>query len=445
MEQFLEQDSIAMGMLGKQPICNLVYRPLTYVLSVEEAGKKVFYNLLTHEMISVGLSELDLPEIKNYLIENWYLVPKDHDDQQLVDECRAVMTLMDSWPKKIHVFYIFTTLDCNARCFYCFEKRMPGSNMTTDIATRVIEYIQEQADGEPVKITWFGGEPLFNYSIIDFITEGLRGKGIKFESNMISNGLLFDKVLINKAKKFWNLNGVQISLDGTSQFYKKAKAYITDIENPFEKVLQNIKILLKTGIGVSIRLNIGLYNYRDMQDLVNLLCEEFKDEHNVSIYINPLFEIKDYTKDQKEFMYDFIDELNAKLNLVFDKNEKKEFFDRIAISSCMASGRETVTILPDGKVGVCANDTHYSLIGDIYTKELDAKVREEFGRRFYREDKCRPCPLYPNCYIVYKCPIKDSNEGCEPISVQRQMKKIKEKMKIRCRLGGLGCQKGFTQ
>ena len=211
MKQLLKQDSIAMGMLGKQHVMEKEYRPLTYMLTVEEEDKKIYHNLLTHEMIVINVNELDLPETRKYFIENWYLVPKEHDDQQLVDECRAVLTLMDSAPKKIHVFQIFTTLDCNARCFYCYEKRLPGSNMTKETADKAIEYMQEQADGVPIKIVWFGGEPLFNSSIIDYITDGLRKNGLQFESNMISNGLLFDSDLVNRAKntlqfsRFWTL------------------------------------------------------------------------------------------------------------------------------------------------------------------------------------------------------------------------------------------------
>ena len=174
MEQLFKQDPIAMGMLGKQAIRMQKYRPLTYVLTAKEGQKKVFYNMLTHEIITADLNELESPELRKYLIENWYLVPEEHDDQQLVDECRAVLTLMDSWPRKIHAFHIFTTLDCNARCFYCFEKRMPGSDMTMETASRAVEYMQEQADGELIKIVWFGGEPLFNFPVIDFITNGMK-------------------------------------------------------------------------------------------------------------------------------------------------------------------------------------------------------------------------------------------------------------------------------
>ena len=105
----------------------------------------------------------------------------------------------------------------------------------------------------------------------------------------------------------------------------------------------------------------------------------------------------------------------------------------------MATGREAVTILPDGKVGICENVTSGVLLGDIYNKEIDVKVRENFGRRFYREDKCKPCVLYPDCYVVNGCPNKDAIEGCDSIGVQRQIIKIKEKMRIRFRE-----ESGFT-
>lgn len=435
MEQLLKQDPDVIGMLGKQAICNKIYRPLTYVITAEEADKKIYYNLLTHEMIAVDFNELNSPEIRKYFIENWYLVSEEHNDKQLVDECRAVLKLMDSGPKKIHVFHIFTTLDCNARCFYCFEKRMPESNMTMGTASRVVEYMQEQADGEPIRIVWFGGEPLLNYQIIDFISDELREKGLVFESEMISNGLLFDSTFIEKAKKIWNMKRVQITLDGTSQVYRKVKAYVTDIEDPLERVMQNIKNSLKAEIKVSIRLNIGLHNYSDMRDLVRFLCEEFKGEDNIYVYISPLIEIHKYSNEKKVFMYDLLDELNSKLDPLFVKSKKLMFSRKIINDFCMATGREAVTILPNGKIGPCENIASGVLLGDVYTKELNVKAKEEFGRRFYREDKCRPCPMYPNCYIVNGCPIKDNREGCDSVKVQRDIKKIKENMKIKCRLG----------
>ena len=80
MEQLLKQDPVAMGMLGKQSVQEQEYRLLTYVLTAEEADKKIYYNLLTHEMIAVNLCEVALSETRKYFIENWYLVPKEFND-----------------------------------------------------------------------------------------------------------------------------------------------------------------------------------------------------------------------------------------------------------------------------------------------------------------------------------------------------------------------------
>lgn len=435
MEQLLEQDPVAMGMLGKQTIRDQEYRPLTYVLMVEDVEKKIYYNLLTHEMIAINRSEVDSPDIRRYFIENWYLVPIEHDDQKLVDECRAVLTLMSSWPKKIHTFHIFTTLDCNARCFYCFEKRVPGSDMTIETAARAIEYIQQQAAGEHIKIIWFGGEPLCNYNIIDYITVGLKNKGLHYESEMVSNGILFERELVDKAKNDWNLKRVQITLDGTREIYKRVKAYVMNVEDPFERVIQNINSLLRAEIRVSIRLNVGLYNNNAIRDLVDFLCEVMKGQENLYVYAGPLFQIKGYTEDQREYIYGLIDELNKKLSMYFGQKKKKDFYEKITNSFCMASGQEAVTILPDGKVGICPDNIDDAIIGDIYSEELNLELRKNFGRRYYREDKCRPCPMYPNCYIVNGCPNKDDSEGCDSIRVQMHIKKIKENMKLMCRLG----------
>ena len=148
-------------------------------------------------------------------------------------------------------------------------------------------------------------------------------------------------------------------------------------------------------------------------------------------------------------MYDLLEKLNSKMESVFgNKKEKKiseEFSGKIINSCCMATGREAVTILPDGKVGICTSVTDGALLGDIYMNEIDPRLREDFGRRFYREDKCRPCPMYPNCYIVNGCPNRDILEGCDSVSVKNRIRRIKEKMKNKCRLGTSKNEAEFAQ
>ena len=50
-----------------------------------------------------------------------------------------------------------------------------------------------------------------------------------------------------------------------------------------------------------------------------------------------------------------------------------------------------------------------------------------------------------NCYIVNGCPNNDPAEGCDPVRVQRQIKRIRGKLKARCRLGASGNGAGSAQ
>ena len=59
---------------------------------------------------------------------------------------------------------------------------------------------------------------------------------------MISNGYLFDDTIIEKSVNDWNLNSVQVTLDGTEEVYNKIKSYIChDLISPFMRVIENIE------------------------------------------------------------------------------------------------------------------------------------------------------------------------------------------------------------
>ena len=67
-----------------------------------------------------------------------------------------------------------------------------------------------------------------------------------------------------------------------------------------------------------------MHNYRDIWDLVRLLCEEFEVEKNIYVYASLLYEVRKYTDEKKAFMYDLLEKLNSKMVSVFgNKKEKK--------------------------------------------------------------------------------------------------------------------------
>ena len=133
------------------------------------------------------------------------------------DHVRFILRTMQKEPEHITTYTIFTTTDCNARCFYCYEMGRSRIPMSDETAYKAATYIAAHCGGEKVHLHWFGGEPLFNKQVIDIICTDLTEKGIIYDSMMISNGYLFDKDTVEQAVSHWKLKSVQITLDGTEE------------------------------------------------------------------------------------------------------------------------------------------------------------------------------------------------------------------------------------
>ena len=297
-----ERTQLIKDTLGVQKIKeNVVYRPLSYIRNIKVDEGILLFNLLSGEMILVDEDEFSLltktadienPTVKEY-IEKWFLVPQETIDSDLSKQLVTVINAINNiyTAPKLNSFTILPTTDCNARCFYCFEHGCSRKWMTKETAFDVVGYImRNKADGA-IKFRWFGGEPLYNSEVIDIICEEMKKNNVSFNSNMITNGYLFDDEMIERAVKLWNLKKVQITLDGTEQIYNRIKAYIyKDDPSPFKRVIKNIKGLLENGIYVAIRLNIDKHNADDLFVLTDFLLKEFKGFDNCYIYPHLLYE-----------------------------------------------------------------------------------------------------------------------------------------------------------
>ena len=177
------------------------------------------------------------------------------------DQVRFIRRTMWKEPEHITSYTIFTTTDCNARCFYCYEMGRSRIPMSAETAHKAAAYIAAHCGGEKVHLHWFGGEPLFNKQVIDIICTDLAEKGIVYESMIISNGYLFDGATVEQAVSHWKLKSVQITLDGTEEIYNRSKAFIyKDGKSPYQVVLANIQRLLDAGVSVHGYTELILYD-----------------------------------------------------------------------------------------------------------------------------------------------------------------------------------------
>lgn len=414
----------------KQPIeADTVYRPIKYLRKINSEDGTVVFNILSGEIILLEKGEENIlcptgntsDETTKMLIEKWFLVPEGTKDFEISDKLTWLIENLNSiyTSPKISSFVILPTTDCNARCFYCYELGRSRINMSMDTAKDVLYYImRKKSDGE-IKLQWFGGEPLYNVKVIDFICTELEKKGVAFKSHMVSNGYLFDPEMIKRAKELWKLKKVQITIDGTKDVYNRVKAYIhKDCENPFERVLTNIEGLLNNEIQVHIRMNMDMHNIDDLYELSDYLTERFKGHNNYFMYPHLLYDSgKKVTANRDEdYLKSKYYELKSKLNRLDPR--KPEYFSITHFKSrCMADTDTTVMILPEGQLGKCEHNTEDQFIGSIYDETLDLKKIREFKRLAPQLKKCDLCDMRPACIHLTCCP-NHKNESCNELDKQ---------------------------
>lgn len=390
--------------LGQPNMAAESYRACAFCLSAQTEQGTLFYHLATKELILLeGDLETQQDPVRQELIRRWFLVPTDFHEYQWFDDVRGLLRLIHR-PGNTHTYTIMTTMDCNARCFYCYEAGRRRTAMTMQMAENVAAYILKHSKGRKIKICWFGGEPLMNVPVIDRISEILMKAQENFESSIVSNGYLFTEELARRAKERWRVNKAQITLDGTEQVYNRAKAYVNSDGSAYRRVMDNIGKLLANGICVSVRLNLDSYNAEDLLALCDELAERFPDKENLRVYAELLFETQGFTPAREtEKRYAELRRLEEKLRSVGLMNVKP-LGKRVQLNHCKADDDDSVVITPSGALGKCEHFSETELFGSIDSQQRDEALLASWKERVSKTVDCESCRQYPICNRLKKCP-----------------------------------------
>ena len=389
-------------------------RLLNYVVTEQTEDGYLLFNLLTRELLLLSGEEYenlqkekdDVPE-QSYLKDHWFLVPESTNEKELAEFVRLLLTTRQKKPKHITGYTVFPTTDCNARCFYCFELGRARIPMSEETAHKVASYIRDHCGGDKVNIRWFGGEPLFNQQAIETICSDLRKENIEFKSTAVSNGYLFDEETVKKAVSGWNLKKVQITLDGTEQVYNKTKAFIYKNTSPYRTVLTNIGHLLDAEVSVQIRLNMDLYNAEELLRLVDELAERFKGRKGFRVYAHYIFEgntpmAESHTASEWEEREKAMIRLEERIAM-HGLSGKGGISRNYRLNHCMADSGRSVTILPDGNIGLCEHFSEDEFIGHIDSDKFDEAMVKSWRKTAPEIPECAECFYYPECIRLEKC------------------------------------------
>ena len=377
-----------------------------YNIVIERNNKTYIWNTLTGNLISLKKEKIkDLLQEKTKekssflkkMLEYGFIVNDSFDETGFVLMKERQM----QYAEDIDSFYvtIATTLNCNFRCNYCFEKDvLCDSKMSSEVQESTVKYVISMIKDNKLckRITWFGGEPLLYPEIIDNISKPIieycNNNHINYGATVITNASLLSEDAFKILKKH-KVTRLQISIDGNQEMFCTQKGVSKEI---YEKVINNIKKVAGK-INISIRINFTPGMEKSVFDLTSYLLEECDLNGKIKIY---LAQIRSYDDLDKERIINakFLEFNSLFIKTMQNKYGKKSISDKHPVrtnSFCQLACKMGGCIGPKGEVYRCEHALgHKELeVGDVvnglYFNAVDSRYLD-----IVHEQKCLECKSY---------------------------------------------------
>ena len=174
---------------------------------------------------------------------------KDNIDEykQLCEEYESAIS-----NNSIYRLTILPSLDCNLRCWYCFEKHIQGSHLENKTSDSIFRFVKKLFENNPnletLDVELFGGEPLLYfekelYPLLNKIKNYVNELGKNVSFFFVTNAVCINEATIPLFKEL--KANFQISIDGFKDRHDKIK-FIPDTQiGTYNHVIQIIHRLFR--------------------------------------------------------------------------------------------------------------------------------------------------------------------------------------------------------
>lgn len=270
-----------------------MYKISRYNYAIDYQGKILFFNGVKGSGILMTLSEWgniqpflsnlirfkqEYPDDFDKLKQMGYIVDSDFDEVAYI----KFMNKTATYGNRSYSVFVNPTLECNFRCWYCYEEHNNG-HMSEDTIERVKLHIKHKVVNHEINqlnLGWFGGEPLlyFNevvYPISKYVRQLMNENNMTFHNKITTNAYCVNDDMIKKMHEI-GLRFFQITLDGNRTRHNQIRN--CSGKPSYDVIVQNIIKICQNIDDVRITLRI---NYDDLTLKRN--AEEILSDFPVSI------------------------------------------------------------------------------------------------------------------------------------------------------------------
>ncbi|MCF6402938.1 radical SAM protein [Chitinophaga filiformis] len=384
---------------------SLVYENKNYIynafsnkfIAIDPTISDIFNAIRTPENIE-ELSEYH-PTLYNSLCKNGFFVGDDVDEIQKVKDLSAKVDKNDTHFELI----VNPTMNCNFKCWYCYESHVKGSKMNKETVNKTCSLIANIIESNPnlksFHIAWFGGEPLMYYRdviepIMDFAEDFCAIHNIYLSCHMTTNGFLLTDEIIQSLKKY-TITGLQITLDGNKETHNTVR-YVSATRGSYDTIISNIVKLCENDFHVGIRVNYTATNMDGFEEVFDDLCAISNEKrHFATISFHKVWQVSD-DKAMSERVRSLI-RLVRDIGFVSSEGAVPDNVRH----SCYADKINNATINYNGDVYKCtarnfAPDAKEGVLKDDGSIEWNSKFHTRMDIKF-KNKPCLECPIMPLC------------------------------------------------
>ena len=377
-------------------------------------GFGIFYNSMSDRFLVLkgnNMADIDRLSADSLKQTNADLYAKLVSINGIVSNNCNEVAMLENLIKKLdnddsaYILHINPTLDCNFRCWYCYENHVKGSKMNDGMVEKVKMLITRIISGndnlKTLQLSFFGGEPLLHFNevarpIITFAKEETAKNDIALGVHFTTNAFLLSKMMFDF---FDGLNiSFQITIDGDQQRHDQTR-FCTNGKGSYKTIIGNIRQLAERGHHVIMRINYTSKNISGIENVIEEIGKfDCKAKQNIHIDLQQVWQ--DVNNDKQAT------DCQARLRLqearskgIFTTSCKT--FDRVR-NACYGDKRNHAVINYNGDVFQCTardfnkNNRSGYLSDDgriIYENDaLNKRMSIKLSR-----DVCKICSIAPLC------------------------------------------------
>lgn len=328
---------------------------------------------------------------------------------------------------------IWVTTGCNLRCKYCYEgteKKL--ENMNTEVADKTVKFIQtmyNENEHNPLVVEFHGGEPLLNYSIIQYLILKIEKIFPRALFGITTNGLCLTREKIQYLSDKMNY-GFSLSIDGDRETNDQNRVDCYG-NGTYEKIREIIPELLMYRGDIRARMTYTPETVESLADnIIHLINCGFTNivsapdyfssnwsMEKMDILLKQMMKVKNYYKKR------ILQENPIRISLLEDRFKTK---------GICQGGKTNFHVLPNGDIYPCSYGVGETelLIGNVLKGFiLESKIQKLGQINISPVHKCQGCKAYAAC-ISSRCKIFNKvlqGDYFEPVPVICAIEHVKQK------------------